>query len=172
MDLWGVEKQPTSGGVNPYGEGASERIDYVFTRDGDDRSVRAVALRRVFDAPLEIGARSAAYSDHFGVLSELELGEDPRPAHISSSASLELARKLLARGRELTTQRERNQQLGAVGVAVASAMLWTATPNWTRRDWLRCCPDRTRVPGRRQQRSRLTCNHASGIPRRALGSAQ
>ena len=130
-------KQPTTGRANPYSGGVSRRIDYVFTRSGRDRAIRGVATRRVLDEPFLIDGVTAAYSDHFGVLAELEIGGVPGPRRLPDSATLELAQSLLARGQELTSRRERRQQIGAVSTALASAALWQAAPRWTRRDWLR-----------------------------------
>lgn len=129
--------QPTVGKANPYSQGSNSRIDYVFARNGAERALRGITVRRVLDEPLEINGRSAAYSDHFGVMADIEVQDTPSPRHSADSAALRLARKSLARGRELTSRRERSQQLGAVGVAVASATLWTSAPSWTRREWLR-----------------------------------
>lgn len=129
--------QPTVGSANPYSRGPNVRIDYVFTRDGRDRAARGFTIRRVLDEPLEINGGPATYSDHYGVMADVEVGGAPAPRHRPDSSALSLAREALAHGQELTSRRERSQQLGAVGVAVGSATLWTAAPRWTRRAWLR-----------------------------------
>jgi len=66
----------TRSGLNPYTPNEdSERIDYIFTKDGATLGVRAVDSQVIMDEPPPVVGDTAlpAYSDHYGVLSEIEL---------------------------------------------------------------------------------------------------
>jgi len=122
-------RQPTVFRQNAYRLGRSKpdkRIDYVFARDGSERRLRTRSIRRVFDAPIEIDGAPASYSDHAGVLAEIEI--DPGVATSTASPrpeAIALARDLLAEGRRRARMRQRGarnwEALGAVGVIAAGA---------------------------------------------------
>jgi len=66
----------TRSGLNPYTpDEEPKRIDYIFTKDGPAGGLRTVVSRVIMDErpPLVDGSEPAAYSDHYGVLSEIEL---------------------------------------------------------------------------------------------------
>ena len=134
-------RQPTAGNANPYSKGTSGRIDYVFSRDGDERAIRGLMVRREFDQPPGIDGGPLAYSDHFGVMAEVELGGElggsSKPERALDPETLQLAGELLAEGVRLTTQREGEQKIAAIGVAAGSAGAWVAAGRLTRRALLR-----------------------------------
>jgi len=128
-------REPTTLRSNPYriqrDATREDRIDYVFTRDGDGHRLRVRSLARIFDEPPLGGP--AAYSDHAGLIAELELTPDaasraPEP----EVAAEELAARELAAGRAAAETRRGEQRLAAAG-ALAGAALASAG---TRQPWL------------------------------------
>lgn len=103
-------------GTNP------RRIDYVFTRGGDEAVLRPAAIERVLDAPVEIGGRRQTPSDHAGLLADLELAPGiatPRPV---DPGALALARRLLVEGRSAAEGRRSALRWSAAGgLAVAAS---------------------------------------------------
>ncbi len=104
------------------------RIDYVFVRDGVERAAVPRTIARVLDEPIEIDGRLAGYSDHAGLLAEIELRvaatERPRPDADAVARAADFLRE--GRGR---AQRRRRGQLGiaAGGGAVALAVAGSAS---------------------------------------------
>ena len=128
-------REPTTLRSNPYrlqrGSHREERIDYVFTRDGDGSRLRVRSLARIFDEPPDGGA--AAYSDHAGLIAELELARDegsraPEP----EVAAGELAARELAEGRAAAEARRGEQRLAAGGALAGAALAGAGT----RQPWL------------------------------------
>jgi endonuclease/exonuclease/phosphatase family metal-dependent hydrolase len=119
-------RAPTVTADNLYrGENArpARRIDYVFTRDGANRGVALHSIDRIFDEPIELDARSAAYSDHVGLLAELELRTtSPSATHTPDPDALALARDALAQGLAAARNRRRDRRISA-GVGVGGATL-------------------------------------------------
>lgn len=73
----------TRSGLNPYTPDEDPtRIDYIFTKDGASVGLTTVVSSVIMDErpPVVDGRELAAYSDHYGVLSEIELvaGSTPR----------------------------------------------------------------------------------------------
>lgn len=68
-------REPTAYPESPYREahGTARRIDYVFVRDGGDGRWFPRTVRRIFDKTWSLEGEVAAYSDHAGVLAEVEL---------------------------------------------------------------------------------------------------
>jgi sphingomyelin phosphodiesterase 2 len=135
-------RQPTTIGANPYRQERlphdDERIDYVFTRDGEGARVRVRGIERIFDET-PAGA-AAAYSDHAGLLAEIELARDPdsRPAEPEAAAA-ELAARELAAGREAALSRRGDRRLLAAGAlgGAALAVAGRRRPRLSRRRLLR-----------------------------------
>jgi hypothetical protein len=100
-----------------------KRVDYVFVRDGSKAAFRPLSLDRVFDEPIELEGRPGAYSNHAGLLAEVEAF----PAQIASSTLLnrqavDLASKLLSEGRqEAERRRSDGRALAGMGMACAAA---------------------------------------------------
>ena len=104
------------------------RIDYVFARDGFERAVVPHSIERVLDEPIEIEGKSAGYSDHAGLLAEIDL-DTSRPVRLPPSAdAVARAAGFLREGRE-KAERRRDEQLGiaAGGGVVALAAVGSAS---------------------------------------------
>lgn len=103
------------------------RIDYVFVRDGEGRAIRSDSVRRVFDEVFEIDGKPASFSDHAGVLANLELSTSPAAAPPAPDAeALRLASDSLVQGRA-RTQRGQLQARLAAGLGLGGALLATAS---------------------------------------------
>ncbi len=116
-----------------------KRIDYVFLRDGARRALVPRLVERIFDEPIELTGRRGSYSDHAGVLAELELVDRDGTTAPPEPAAIELARELLREGRALAERRQRERRAWAgtgLGVAVAAAA-GVRVPPLTRRRLLR-----------------------------------
>lgn len=100
----------------------SRRIDYVFTRDGAHRGVIPIYTERVFDEPFHLSGQPASYSDHGGVLAELEISDRPQPVAGPLRHAIELASEMLSTGRADAKERQRDSRAWA-GVGLASAAL-------------------------------------------------
>jgi hypothetical protein len=135
-------RQPTTLGANPYRNERApheeERIDYVFARDGDGGRLRVRSLERIFDEAPAGGP--AAYSDHAGLVAEIELEPDAAsqpPAPRAEAAKL--ATRLLAAGRAAAEARRGDRRLAAVGALAGAALaaIGTRQPRLSRRRVLR-----------------------------------
>lgn len=120
--------QPTVYPGNPLKErSTARRIDYVFARDGARQGLVAAHAERAFDGPLLRNGRPLTFSDHAGVLAELELR--PRsapPAWTPDPAAAVLARQHLARARARAEDRARTDRLIA-GTGIAGTLLTAAS---------------------------------------------
>jgi len=118
-------RQPTTLGANPYrherAPHADERIDYVFTRDGDGGRLRVRSIERIFDEPPAGGP--AAFSDHAGLVAEIDLEPDAASrAPGPDAATLELAAGELAAGRAAAAARRGQERLAATGLLAGAAL--------------------------------------------------
>jgi endonuclease/exonuclease/phosphatase family metal-dependent hydrolase len=120
---------------------SERRIDFVFVRDGGGRALLPTRVKRVLDREVELEGERGTFSDHRGVLAELELV--PTAANASRSrateAARELAARLLAEGRAGAERRKTGREIGA-GVTASAAVLGLAATRLgavTRRRWLR-----------------------------------
>lgn len=136
-------REPTSTLENPYRRDRNamhaSRIDYVFSRSGRDRGARPVAARRVFDDPLEVAGEPGAYSDHAGVMAEIEIAGPGAPLPAPAPPAVDLARTLLEVGREQTEARRVSERAFAgASLAVGFGALWTSgRSRLSRRSFLR-----------------------------------
>jgi endonuclease/exonuclease/phosphatase family metal-dependent hydrolase len=135
-------REPTVLSGSPYRRGAraqTARIDYVFVRDGAEQALAPVEVARIFDAPLPLGGRTAAYSDHAGVRAEIELRGAAGSAAPPAPAALAEARELLLAGRAEALGRRRERRLLASGGLLAGglALLAARRGPLTRRSLLR-----------------------------------
>jgi endonuclease/exonuclease/phosphatase family metal-dependent hydrolase len=96
------------------------RIDYVFARDGADRSVAPQMISRVLDETIEIDGKGAGYSDHAGLLAEIEIhrGQTVRPP--PSVDAVARAAALLRESRGRAEHRRRDQLGYAAGGGVVA----------------------------------------------------
>jgi len=135
-------RQATTMGANPYRHERpphdDERIDYVFTRDGEGARLFVRSIERIFNEPPPEGP--AAYSDHAGLLAEIERIPDatslpPEP----DAESAALAARDLAAGREAAETRRGNRRLAAAGAlgGAALAVAGRRQPRLSRRRLLR-----------------------------------
>ncbi len=110
-------RQITSIARNPYHRDhhIDQRIDYVFCRNGTRSGVRPATIERVFDGELEIDGEAGAYSDHAGLVAELEIeSAHDSPAGAGEDA-LKIAARLLEEGRMVSDRRKRGQRTAATG---------------------------------------------------------
>jgi endonuclease/exonuclease/phosphatase family metal-dependent hydrolase len=114
--------------VRPIGRGGA-RVDYVFCRSGRGASLRPLAIERVFDRILGIEGRTTNYSDHAGLLVDLDLERGSSLAPALDPEAPALARRLLLEGRSAAaTRRSALRWTGAGGLAVAALALRPALP--------------------------------------------
>jgi len=128
-------RQDTMVEGHPY-HGASsrgQRIDMILTRDGRSRRARPVSIRRVLDEPLRLGSDEGRYSDHAGLLAEIEIepqgspdANTAAPLHAPQAAAVEIAEELLGRGlAEATTRRKRHRRIATAGLGLGALGLAT-----------------------------------------------
>ena len=134
-------REPTVDSSNPFRSASTrhKRIDYVFVRDGDRSGLRVQAARNGFDQLLEIDGRPATFSNHSGLIAELELHDAPRPLSGPTRAAGALAAALLAEGRARAERLREDARLTAsVGwAATLVASLGGRHPTLSRRRLLR-----------------------------------
>lgn len=136
-------RDPTIFSGNPYrarSRKPARRIDFVFARDGAARGLVARSTQRVFDEPFELDRHPITYSDHAGVLAELEVAP-PSGAGVTAPArhAVALASRLLSEGRAAAERRQRGGRVWA-GLGIGGAVLASAglrTPAMSRRRVLR-----------------------------------
>ncbi|MFT5443604.1 MAG: endonuclease/exonuclease/phosphatase family metal-dependent hydrolase [Myxococcota bacterium] len=100
-----------------------KRIDYVFVLDGASKALRARTLERVFGHAAEDDGEAFAYSNHAGLLAEVEAhaGAPVSPPSFERAA-VDLASRLLSEGREeAERRREGGRELSGIGLACAVA---------------------------------------------------
>lgn len=135
--------EPTVLGRNAYRGDTSKpdrRIDYVFVRDGSDAQIVSRRVERVFDDPLTLDGKPASYSDHAGVLVELEIAPGVQRAQPAPDRyAIQRAVQLLSEGRSEAQRRQRETRTWAgagLGCAVI-ASVGTRGLTTTRRRLLR-----------------------------------
>ncbi|MCP4007550.1 MAG: hypothetical protein GY725_25500 [bacterium] len=120
-------RRDTAGADDPTrapGSSGGKRIDFVLARDGEQNGAAPVALRRVFDEDFEKRRQSPLYSDHCGLLADIEFGASSTPPPPPRDDALALAEKLLAQGEEQARLRRRTQRrVSGLGAGAALA-LW------------------------------------------------
>jgi sphingomyelin phosphodiesterase 2 len=104
------------------------RIDYVFTRDGVGRAAVPHTISRVLDETIEIEGQPAGYSDHAGLLAEIELDAARSVRPSPAAGAIARAAEFLREGRG-NAERRRRDQLGiaAGGGVVALAAVGSAS---------------------------------------------
>lgn len=102
-----------------------KRIDYVFVRDGTEAALQPVRVERIFDEPLELEGKPRSYSDHAGVLAELELATRPGRPEPPDRQAVELARRLLRAGSDEARER-RGEQRAWAGAGFGTAVIAAA----------------------------------------------
>jgi len=130
---------PTLLPYSPYGadqEPPGKRIDYVLARAGQSLGIRPVEALRTFDTEFVLGGQRATFSDHTGVLAELDLGGPGHPLPAPASHTLERARRALKHGKRLAKRRRAEQLVAGAGAGLLAATS-SAVAYSTRRNWLR-----------------------------------
>ena len=119
-------REPTVDGGNPFRQSDREpkRIDYVLVRDGGTTGLRVTGLHRVFDRLFAARGRTASFSNHAGLVAELEFHGDPRPRMRPDGGAVDLAANLHARGRA-RTEGQRSRARIAASAGWAGALLAT-----------------------------------------------
>jgi len=114
---------------HPYrpAQARESRIDLIFARSGQEIGVRPIGLQRTYDQALEFAGEPGAYSDHAGLIGEVELvsrsaGEPPFPGSAPSASALEHADLQLRRGEEAARQRRR-REMGQAGGLLGAGLL-------------------------------------------------
>lgn len=116
-------EQPTVTRGNPlrHSRKPDRRVDYVFARDGERQRVVSRSVTRIFDEPPPPPLRG--YSDHAGVLAELEVlpAGPPRPAWSPRPEAIHQARELLAEGRAAARERRADgRAVCGAGLSIAA----------------------------------------------------
>jgi endonuclease/exonuclease/phosphatase family metal-dependent hydrolase len=110
-------RDPTVYRANPYRAYSTKpdrRIDLLLARSGVDTGVRLRCAERIFDDLFEHAGRRIAYSNHAGVLVELELARGAgAPLPGPQPFALAEAERLLAEGRDLARGHRRDGRLAA-----------------------------------------------------------
>ena len=104
------------------------RIDYVFVRDGVERAAVPHTISRVLDETIEINGKPASYSDHAGLLAEINL-DNARPVRPPLDAeAVARAAGYLREGRAKAELRRSNHlSVAAGGGAFALAAIGSAS---------------------------------------------
>jgi sphingomyelin phosphodiesterase 2 len=131
------QRQETVLVSNPYrgrGHSPGNRIDYVFTRDGRRHGVAPGSIRRIFDSPLSVGEERHAYSDHTGLLAEIDVSPAARDAadapDAPDAAAAEEARQILDAGRERARAQRTRWRVGTGGL-LGGGLALAAVPQFS-----------------------------------------
>jgi endonuclease/exonuclease/phosphatase family metal-dependent hydrolase len=104
------------------------RIDYVFARDGVERAAVPHTISRVLDEVIEINGNPAGYSDHAGLLAEINIDTARSFRPPLDAVAVARAAEYLREGRTKAESRRSNQLRAATGGgAVAMATLGSAS---------------------------------------------
>lgn len=83
---------------NPYVKTVPQRLDYIMLRDGEYAGWRVSDIAVTFNDPLPQDSKALAYSDHFGLMAEIEATQSPNQPRNDSVAVLSELRDQLHRG--------------------------------------------------------------------------
>jgi len=103
-----------------------KRIDFVFVRNGSRTAVVARRVERIFDQTLRFKGRKGSYSDHAGLLAELELEPRASAPAAPDPQAIELARRMLREGRSYAESR-RSGLRACAGAGFGLALLAAAS---------------------------------------------
>jgi endonuclease/exonuclease/phosphatase family metal-dependent hydrolase len=139
-------RQNTTLHSNPYRNplAIDRRKDFVFVRNGREQHVVPRSVMRSFDEVIEVEGRRGSYSNHAGLVVDLELTPAPATPAVSAGAGLDagvydLAAQMLAEGERLSRARQSGvRQISAIGIGLAAvAALGAAPKRMSRRRLLR-----------------------------------
>lgn len=117
-------RRPTVEAANPFRKRGqtAKRIDYAFVRDGDDLGLRVLRAERAFDSTFPMNGRAGTFSDHAGLIVELDMHASPRPRQAPQPGAARLATAILAQGRERAEHARRELLAGGSGLLAAGAL--------------------------------------------------
>jgi endonuclease/exonuclease/phosphatase family metal-dependent hydrolase len=130
-------RQNTTLHANPYRrpDGVDRRKDFIFVRSGARHAVIPKTISRTFDQILDLDGKRGTYSDHAGLVTDLELLPlSETTIALSSAASpdprlFEAAARMLAEGESLARERqEGSRKISGIGMSVAAAAALGAMP--------------------------------------------
>ena len=133
-------RAPTVHGGNPFRRGSRKpdrRVDYVFARDASRSRWRTRSVTRIYDGVPE---GLPGYSNHDGVLAELELVPEAGVPVVPKLSAIATARELLEHGRREALARRADGRLltgAGLGCAGLVALGERALPDVSRRRLLR-----------------------------------
>lgn len=136
------QRQDTVRRANPYRRykvKPDARKDFVFCRDGASSTLEPVSATRVFDEIFEIDGKEASFSNHDGVMAELQL-TDRRSAisRTPSAESIGLALRLLQEGKQhAERQRAQERNIATGSLAVGALALTGKARRMSRRRFLK-----------------------------------
>jgi endonuclease/exonuclease/phosphatase family metal-dependent hydrolase len=133
-------RAPTISRDNPFRRGSRKpdrRVDYVFARDGRAGRWRTRRVERIYDGT---PPTAPGYSNHAGVLAELELVAEAGAPVTPKLSAISTARELLASGRAEALRRRTDERVltgAGLGCAGLVALGERTLPSVSRRGLLR-----------------------------------
>ncbi len=132
------ERQNTTLHTSPYRNptGVDRRKDFIFVRSGANHALLPKSIRRSFDEIFEIAGAPGSYSNHAGLVTEIELVELASAAvnHAPLSADadpgvFEAAARMLAKGERLARARQDGGRAASgIGLGIAAIATLGAMP--------------------------------------------
>jgi len=122
-------RQMTVLAENPYRRSvwnAQERIDYIFVRHGVQTRVEPLVIKRVFDETLDFDGHAGTYSDHAGLVADVEITNGKtQPPFEPDPAAAARALASLREERAMAQQQQNTSRntAGSFGLAAALALL-------------------------------------------------
>jgi len=120
-------RENTSTLSNPYrsrrGAVSESRIDYAFCRAGEAHGADPVRIERVLDEVFELEGLPVTYSDHHGLLVDVELTNTGAARALPDPAAIAEARNLLEHGRRVAHGRRTFERLVAAGGLVGTGAI-------------------------------------------------
>lgn len=122
------QREDTTLVSNPYRNSRkNRRKDFVFVRDGADQLLTPRTIERVLDEPLDLSGRVGAYSNHAGLIVDMELGgENDAAVGVARGAQqdrrlFELASAVLDDGKQHAKRRRSGERkLSGLGLGYAA----------------------------------------------------
>ena len=132
-------RQNTTLHTNPYRnpKAIDRRKDFIFVRSGAQKRLVPSRIRRSFDEIFEIDGSPASYSNHAGLIVDLEIHPVAAPAAVlpavsagpSSDDVFDAADRMLREGESLALARQDGgRTLSGLGLGIASAAALGAVP--------------------------------------------
>jgi endonuclease/exonuclease/phosphatase family metal-dependent hydrolase len=115
------------------------RKDFIFCRGGASLALKPVSARRVFDEIFEVDGKEASFSNHDGVMAELQLaGGATAISRAPSVEAVDLALALLQEGkRRAEQQRDQERAIATGSLAVGALALTGKARQMSRRRFMK-----------------------------------